>query len=222
LRELETAGISSMDDYTEFLRSIGISNPTDLGDSPTNQEILDLIGYEDPETVRVTAPKGGPDLGTVEVVGKREPDLGTVEVVGKREPDLGEVVVTAPKDVWDEPVVPDIIPTEAPTAPPLPPVTPPPTPTAAPTAAPPKVTPKQIAKMLGVPVTSPIVQDVIEALYGTMEYLDVGKEFSPSERKAKPAATQKQQQQTKMAQGGYLDDLLAEATTADDLLKLLR
>jgi hypothetical protein len=76
--------------------------------------------------------------------------------------------------------------------------------------------------MLGVPVSSPIVQDVIEALYGTMEYLDIGEEFKPSERKAKPAATQKQQQQTKMAQGGYLDDLLAENMSADDLLNLLR
>ena len=76
--------------------------------------------------------------------------------------------------------------------------------------------------MLGVPVSSPIVQDVIEALYGTMEYLDIGEEFKPSERKAKPAATQKQREQTKMAQGGYLDDLLAENMSADDLLNLLR
>jgi hypothetical protein len=71
-------------------------------------------------------------------------------------------------------------------------------------------------------VTNPIVQDVIEALYGTMEYLDISEEFEPSKRKAKPAATQKQQQQTKMAQGGYLDTLLAEETSVDDLLKLLR
>ena len=71
-------------------------------------------------------------------------------------------------------------------------------------------------------MTNPIVQDVIEALYGTMEYLDISEEFEPSKRKAKPAATQKQQQQTKMAQGGYLDTLLAEETSVDDLLKLLR
>jgi hypothetical protein len=38
----------------------------------------------------------------------------------------------------------------------------------------------------------------------------------------KPAATQKQLQQTKMAQGGYLDTMLAEEMSADDLLKLLR
>ena len=71
-------------------------------------------------------------------------------------------------------------------------------------------------------MTNPIVQDVIEALYGTMEYLDISEEFEPSKRKAQPAATQKQQQQTKMAQGGYLDTLLAEETSVDDLLKLLR
>jgi hypothetical protein len=76
--------------------------------------------------------------------------------------------------------------------------------------------------MLGVPVSSPLVQDVIEALYGTMEYLDIGEEFEPSKRKAKPAATTKQQQQTKMAEGGYLDTLLAEEMSVDDLLKLLR
>jgi hypothetical protein len=76
--------------------------------------------------------------------------------------------------------------------------------------------------MLGVSVYDPIVQDVIEALYGTMDYLDIGEEFSPSERKAKPAATTKQLQQTKMAEGGYLDTLLAEEMSVDDLLKLLR
>jgi hypothetical protein len=76
--------------------------------------------------------------------------------------------------------------------------------------------------MLGVPASSQIVQDVLEALYGTMEYLDIGEEFEPSKRKATPAATQKQREQTKMAQGGYLDDLLAENTSVDDLLKLLR
>ena len=76
--------------------------------------------------------------------------------------------------------------------------------------------------MLGVPMSSPIVQDVIEALYGTMEYVDIGEEFDPSKRKVTPAATQKQLQQTKMAQGGYLDNLLAENMSVDDLLKLLR
>jgi hypothetical protein len=75
---------------------------------------------------------------------------------------------------------------------------------------------------LGVSANSQIAMDVAEALYGTMEYLDISEEFQPSERKAKPAATQKQLQQTKMAQGGYLDDLLAENMSVDDLLKLLR
>ncbi len=75
---------------------------------------------------------------------------------------------------------------------------------------------------MGVPASSPMVQDVIEALYGTMEYLDISEEFEPSKRKVTPAATQKQQQQTKMAQGGYLDTMLAEEMSVDDLLKLLR
>lgn len=81
---------------------------------------------------------------------------------------------------------------------------------------------EQIALTINQPASSPIVQDIFEALYGTMEYLDISEEFSPSERKASPAATQKQQQQTKMAQGGYLDDLLAENMSVDDLLNLLR
>ena len=103
-------------------------------------------------------------------------------------------------------------------------------PEVAPPVTPPKVTPpkttpptkKQVAQMLGVPASDPVVQDVIEALYGTMDYLDISKEFSASERKAKPAATTKQKQQTKMAEGGYLDDLLAENMSVDDLLHLLR
>jgi hypothetical protein len=64
--------------------------------------------------------------------------------------------------------------------------------------------------------------DVIEALYGTMDYLDISEEFKPSERKAKPAVTQKQKEQTKMAEGGYLDNMLAEEISVDDLIKLLR
>jgi hypothetical protein len=81
---------------------------------------------------------------------------------------------------------------------------------------------QQIARQLGVPATSQIAMDIFEALYGTMEYLDIGEEFKPSERKAKPAATQKQLQQTKMAQGGYLDAALAEEMSVDELLNLLR
>jgi len=111
---------------------------------------------------------------------------------------------------------PTAAPTPAPTAAPTPAPTPAPRPT---TPPPPK---KEIARILGVPVSSPLVQDVIEALYGTMEYLDIGEEFDPSNRKVTPAATQKQLQQTKMAQGGYLDTMLAEEMSVDDLLKLLR
>jgi hypothetical protein len=96
---------------------------------------------------------------------------------------------------------------------------------ATPASPAPTVPPKlvqQVAQQLGVPATSQIAIDVAEALYGTMEYLDIGEEFKPSERKAKPAATQKQQQQTKMAGGGYLDAALAEEMSVDELLNLLR
>jgi type IV secretory pathway component VirB8 len=79
-----------------------------------------------------------------------------------------------------------------------------------------------VAQALGVPVSSQIVQDIIEALYGTMEYVDIREEFSPSKRKVKPAATTKQLQQTKMSQGGYLDAMLTEDMSADDLMNLLR
>ena len=184
----------------------------------------------------VTAPRPpADDLGELFITAPRPPadDMGEMVITAPRPPadDLGEIVVTAPRDTLPietlpeeefpemvitaprDPVAPEV--TTPPVTPKTPPVTPPATPPA-------KVTPKQVAQILGVPASSPIVQDVIEALYGTMEYLDIGEEFKPSERKAKPAATQKQQQQTKMAQGGYLDDLLAENTSADDLLNLLR
>jgi hypothetical protein len=90
-----------------------------------------------------------------------------------------------------------------------------------PVTVPPQVV-QQVALQLGVPATSQIAQDIAEALYGTMDYLDISEEFSPSARKAGPAATQKQMQQTKMAQGGYLDTMLAENMSVDDLLNLLR
>ena len=64
--------------------------------------------------------------------------------------------------------------------------------------------------------------EIIEALYGTMDYLEISEAFSPSKRKPKPAATQKQREQTKMAEGGYLDNLMSEEMSVDDLIKLLR
>lgn len=176
----------------------------------------------------MTAPRPpADDMGEMVITAPRDPvaDMGEMVITAPREPvpDLGEIVVTAPREPLPiEPLpeeeIPDVVIPNKPAA-----TTPKTTPTATtPSATEPRVTPKKVAQMLGVPVSSQIVQDVIEALYGTMEYLDVSEEFKPSERKAKPAATQKQLQQTKMAQGGYLDDLLAENMSADDLLKLLR
>ena len=271
-------------DYDEFLRSIGIENPSDLGESPSNQDILDYIGYEnppqtgsDPNTVEVVGqrpvspdepdlgavdvvgqrpnqdgepdfgtievvgkrpepepdfgtievvgqrPKPEPDFGTIEVVGKKpEPDLGTIEVIGKRpdpEPDLGTIEVVAPRP---EPVVPPVTPPPVVTPPAVkPPEVKPPVVTP-PAVTPPKVTPQQIAQILGVPVSSPVVQDMIEALYGTMEYLDIDAAFSPAATRAQDQASTKQAQQTKMTEGGYLDNLLAENMSVDDLLNLLR
>jgi hypothetical protein len=68
-------------------------------------------------------------------------------------------------------------------------------------------------------------QEVSTPIYGQMgPYLDIGSEldfgfFKPSPEKQ---AGTKQQQPTKIAAGGYIDDLLAENMTADDLLNLLR
>ena len=68
-------------------------------------------------------------------------------------------------------------------------------------------------------------QEVSTPIYGQMgPYLDIGSEldygfFKPSPEKQ---AGTKQQQPTKIAAGGYIDDLLAGDMTADDLLNLLR
>jgi hypothetical protein len=68
-------------------------------------------------------------------------------------------------------------------------------------------------------------QETTTPIYGQMgEYLDLGAPldvgfFQPS---AEKQAGTKQQQPTKIAAGGYIDDLLAGDMTADDLLNLLR
>jgi hypothetical protein len=65
------------------------------------------------------------------------------------------------------------------------------------------------------------VQDVIEALYSTMDYYDpFGDPFADTNMRVVSSTVPAGQ--TKMAQGGYLDDLLAENMSVDDLLKLLR
>jgi hypothetical protein len=70
-----------------------------------------------------------------------------------------------------------------------------------------------------------MAQEVSTPIYGQMgPYLDIGSDldfgfFKPSPEKQ---AGTKQQQPTKIAAGGYIDDLLAENMTADDLLNLLR
>jgi hypothetical protein len=152
------------------------------------------------------------------------PDEGNQEA----EIEYPEMVVTAPRPKAPTPETPKPTP-EAPVAPKEPVPPPAPAPAAPALPATPPATPaqaaqvkRQIALTMNLPASSPIVQDIFEALYGTMEYLDVGAEFAPSARKAKPAATQKQQQQTKMAEGGYLDAALAEEMSVDELLNLLR
>jgi hypothetical protein len=70
-----------------------------------------------------------------------------------------------------------------------------------------------------------MAQEVSTPIYGQMgPYLDVGSDldfgfFKPSPEKQ---AGTKQQQPTKIAAGGYIDDLLAGDMTVDDLLNLLR
>jgi outer membrane biosynthesis protein TonB len=182
---------------------------------------------EIPEMV-ITAPRErDADMGEMVITAPREPAEEIPEMVitapritdedapkPEDEADMGEIVVTAPK----EPAPKEPTPKE-PTPKEPPPKNPPPK------QPPPKVpveVVKKVAKQLGVPANSQIAMEIAEALYGTMEYLDIGEDFEPSTRKTRPAATQKQLQQTKMAQGGYLDNLLAENMSVDDLLKLLR
>jgi hypothetical protein len=110
--EVEKLGEAILGNDEAFLRQIGIGSTTSLGDSPSNQEILNQIGYIEPN-----------DQGEIVVTAPREPaaDLGEIEITAPREPaaDLGEIVVTAPR----EPEVPEMVITdtrptpETPTAP---------------------------------------------------------------------------------------------------------
>ena len=64
-------------------------------------------------------------------------------------------------------------------------------------------------------------QELIEALYSTMDYYEpFGDPFEQTNMRV--VSTVVPTKQTKMAQGGYLDNLLAENISVDDLLKLLR
>jgi hypothetical protein len=64
-------------------------------------------------------------------------------------------------------------------------------------------------------------QQVSTPLYGTMEYFDpFGDPFA--EKKMKMASSTNPADQTKMAAGGYIDDLLAEDLSVDELMNLLR
>lgn len=64
-------------------------------------------------------------------------------------------------------------------------------------------------------------QQVSTPLYGTMEYFDpFGDPFA--QQKMRMASSTNPADQTKMAAGGYIDDLLAGEMTVDDLLNLLR
>jgi hypothetical protein len=64
-------------------------------------------------------------------------------------------------------------------------------------------------------------QEISTPLYGTMEYFDpFGDPFA--DQKMKMASSTNPAEQSKMAAGGYIDDLLAGDMTVDDLLNLLR
>ena len=215
------------------------SNASDFGvdwDSIYQPSGAPRSGGSDMGEMVITAPRDAPtDLGEMVITAPREPvtDMGEMVITAPRDTttDLGEMVITAPREEFEypemvvtaprDPAIPETPATPAVPSAPTPPTTPavPATPTTPAQVAQVK---KQLALTLNLPASSPIVQDIFEALYGTMEYLDISEEFKPSERKAKPADTQKQLQQTKMAQGGYLDDLLAENMSVDDLLNLLR
>lgn len=101
----EMYGVTSPSDYEEFLRSIGITNQSNLGASLSNQEILDSIGYVD------TMPTSA-DMGTVEIVGERPSvnDMGEVEIIGERPdleikpeiPDMGEIEIVDKRPTVDD------------------------------------------------------------------------------------------------------------------------
>jgi hypothetical protein len=64
-------------------------------------------------------------------------------------------------------------------------------------------------------------QQVSTPLYGTMEYFDpFGDPFA--KKKMKMASSTNPADATKIAAGGYIDDLLAEDLSVDDLMNLLR
>jgi hypothetical protein len=68
-------------------------------------------------------------------------------------------------------------------------------------------------------------QQVSTPLYGAMEYFDpFGDPFGdPFEtQKLKMASSTNPAEKPKMAAGGYIDDLLAEGMSVDDLMNLLR
>lgn len=105
--EVQQLSDAILNDDEAFLRQIGIGSTTSLGESPSNQEILDQIGYIDPndQTGPGTGSGAGsnePDGGVVEVTSPREnePDGGVVEVTTPREnePDGGVVEVTTPRE----------------------------------------------------------------------------------------------------------------------------
>jgi hypothetical protein len=64
-------------------------------------------------------------------------------------------------------------------------------------------------------------QETTTPLYSTMDYFDpFGDPFADT--KMRSVSTTNKPDQTKMAQGGYLDTMLAEELSVDDLLNLLR
>jgi hypothetical protein len=72
-----------------------------------------------------------------------------------------------------------------------------------------------------VPQMYKAAEEITTPIYSTMDYYDP---FTDpfQETNMRIASTTVPTKQTKMAQGGYLDDLLAENMSVDDLLKLLR
>lgn len=144
IQDLSEAIIGNNEKYLRSRGMGGAGSTTSLGDSPSNQEILDQIGYIEPNDqgeIVVTAPREPTtDLGEIEITAPREPttDLGEIEITAPREPvtDLGEIEIT---DTRPTPETPTTTPTTpAPTAPatptaptpsiPLPTVTAPPKP----------------------------------------------------------------------------------------------
>lgn len=223
-------------DHEAFLRSIGIT-PDTTGEwaSPTNQEILDALygGNQASDTVDVVGAKDTSnaepgfenwvDPNTVLITGKKDVpvDEGTMEVTAPRLINAGDENVYNPGETYnagDENVfAPGTTSSEKTTTNTGSKITVTPPGAKTPTPAT-SAQPSTPASYKGSTTTTldPIYAETGSdwSLFKTLEELMAGSRAEKDSKKSK--------QKTKMASGGYLDNMLAESGSVDDLLKILR